>query len=79
MSDRNQAFILQGKLQDNGISDQTLLDFLINNWMTGADALEAMQAALVEFGLEEDEDEDEEEEVEFVNWRESEDMFDENN
>ena len=65
MSDRNQAFILQGKLQDNGISDQTLLDFLINNWMTGADALEAMQAAVEEF-LDEDEEDDDDDDSRII-------------
>jgi hypothetical protein len=78
MSDRNKAFELQERLEENLISSPVLLDFLLNNWMTGAEALEAMQAAVKEF-LDEEEDEDEEEEVEFVNWRESEDMFDENN
>ena len=77
MSDRNKAFELQERLQENGISDTSLLEFLINNHLSGSEALEAMQAALVEFGLE-DEDEDEEED-EFINWRESEDFFDENN
>ena len=57
MSDRNEAFELQEKLQENGISDTSLLEFLVNNYLSGSEALEAMQAALVEFGLE-DEDED---------------------
>jgi hypothetical protein len=58
MSDRNKAFELQERLQENGISDTSLLEFLVNNYLTGANALEAMQMALVEFGLEEDEEED---------------------
>jgi hypothetical protein len=62
MSDRNKAFELQERLEENGISGQTLLDFLVNNWMSGSEVLQAMQAALVNFGLEEEEDEDEEEE-----------------
>ncbi len=57
MSDRNKAFELQQRLQENGISDTSVLEFLVNNWLSGSEALEAMQAALVEFGLEE-EDED---------------------
>lgn len=64
MSDRNKAFELQQRLQENGISDHALLEFLINNWLSGAEALQAMQAALVEFGLE-DEDEDDEEDEEY--------------
>ena len=63
MSDRNTAFELQERLIENGISDNSLVDFLINNWLTGSEALQAMQAALVEFGLEEEE-EDEDEELE---------------
>ena len=63
MSDRNKAFELQERLQENGISDTCLLEFLVNNYLTGADALQAMQAALVEFGLEEEEDEEDELEV----------------
>jgi len=58
MSDRNKAFELQERLQENGISDTSLLEFLVNNYLTGANALEAMQMALVEFGLEEEEEED---------------------
>ena len=75
MSDRNKAFELQERLEENLIGSPVLLDFLLNNWMTGADALEAMQAAVKEFLDEEDEDE----EVDGSSWRDSEDMFDENN
>ena len=73
MSDRNKAFELQERLQENGISGQTLLEFLLNNWMSGAEALEAMQEA-VRVYLDEDE---EDEEVDGSSWRESEDFFDE--
>jgi len=55
MSDRNKAFELQERLIEEGISDSSLVNFLVNNWLSGAEALEAMQAALVEFGLEEEE------------------------
>ena len=61
MSDRNKAFELQERLQENCISDHALLEFLINNHLSGSEALEAMQAALVEFGLEEDDDDDDDE------------------
>ena len=60
MSDRNKAFELQERLQENGVSDTSLLEFLINNYLGGSQALEAMQYALVDFGLE-DEEEDEDE------------------
>jgi hypothetical protein len=58
MSDRNKAFELQQGLQENGISDTSVLEFLVNNWLSGSEALEAMQAALVEFGLDEEEDDE---------------------
>lgn len=66
MSDRNKAFELQGKLEDDGISDHALLEFLINNWLSGAEALQAMQAALVEFGLEEEDQSSDDEEEDFT-------------
>jgi len=69
MSDRNKAFELQERLIEEGISDSSLVNFLVNNWLSGAEALEAMQAALVEFGLEEEEDEEYEPENEdFLNY-----------
>ncbi len=58
MSDRNKAFELQERLIENGISDNSLVEFLINNWLSGSQALQAMEAALVEFGLQEEEDEE---------------------
>ena len=64
MSDRNKAFELQERLEENGISAQSLLDFLVNNYLSGSEVLEAMKSALVEFGLEKEEDEDEEEDDE---------------
>ena len=63
MSDRNKAFELQERLIENGISDNSLVEFLVNNWLSGSEALQAMEAALVEFGLEEEEEEEEELEV----------------
>jgi len=69
MSDRNKAFELQERLIEEGISDSSLVNFLVNNWLSGAEALEAMQAALVEFGLEEEEDEEyEPENDDFLNY-----------
>jgi len=58
MSDRNKAFELQERLIENGISDSSLVEFLVNNWLSGAEASEAMQAALVNFGLDEEDEED---------------------
>ena len=73
MSDRNKAFELQERLQENGISDTSLLEYLVNNYFSGSEVLGAMESALVNFGLE-DEDEDE---VDGSSWRDSEDYFDE--
>jgi len=72
MSDRNKAFELQERLQENGISDTSLLEYLVNNYFSGAEVLGAMESALVNFGLE---DEDEEDEVDGSSWRESEDFL----
>lgn len=58
MSDRNKAFELQERLQENCISDHALLEFLVNNYLSGSEVLQAMQAALVEFGLEDEEDDE---------------------
>jgi hypothetical protein len=71
MSDRNKAFELQERLQENGISAQALLDFVLSDYSSGSYALGAMQSALVEFGLEDDEDDDDEYEPEnddFLNY-----------
>ena len=61
MSDRNKAFELQERLQENGVSYASLLLFLLNDYLGGSQALEAMQYALVEFGLEDEEDEEDDE------------------
>ena len=63
MSNRNKAFELQERLEENNVSAQELLNFLINNYLGGSQALEAMEAALVEFGLEEDEEDEDQYEV----------------
>ena len=68
MSDRNKAFELQERLIEEGISDSSLVNFLVNNWLSGSEALEAMQAALVEFGLEEEDEEYEPENDDFLNY-----------
>lgn len=65
MSDRIKAFELQERLQENGISAQALLDFILNDYSSGSYVLGAMQSALIEFGLDE-EDEDEPENENFL-------------
>jgi len=59
MSDRNKAFELQERLEENGVSHASLLGFLMNDYFSGSAVLGAMQSALIEFGLEEEEEEDE--------------------
>jgi hypothetical protein len=83
-SNRDQAMDLYSELSET-LSAESILDFLILNYLTGSDALEAMQAVKVEFyGEDEDEEENEEEEGEEEDpqlikglWRDSEDFFDE--
>ena len=67
MSDRNKAFELQERLEQNGISAQSLLDYLVNNYFSGSEVLGAMESALVEFDLEDEEEYEEEE------WQDEED------
>jgi hypothetical protein len=55
-TNREKAVILLNKLINNGISDQSLLEFLINDYMDGNDAYQALLAAENEF-FEQDEDE----------------------
>ena len=55
-TNREKAVMLLNKLIDNGISDQSLLEFLINDYMDGNDAYQALLAAENEF-FEQDEDE----------------------
>ena len=74
MSDRNKAFELQERLIENGISDTSLVDFLVNNWLSGSEALGAMEAALVNFGLE-DEDEEDYEDDNYDEYDDDEDRF----
>ena len=74
MSDRNKAFELQERLQENGISDTSLLDYLVNNYFSGAEVLGAMESALVNFGLE-DEDEEDYEDDNYDEYDDDEDRF----
>ena len=41
---RNGAIVILGQLVDEmGVDPQTLLDYLVQNWMSGADAFQAMR------------------------------------
>jgi len=55
-TNREKAVMLLNKLINNGVSDQSLLEFLINDYMDGNDAYQALLAAENEF-FEQDEDE----------------------
>jgi hypothetical protein len=57
-SNRDQAMDLYSELSET-LSAESILDFLILNYLTGSDALEAMQAVEVEFYGEEEEEEEE--------------------
>ena len=77
MTDRNKASELQDYLVENGVSEGSILNHIINNYLSGAEALVVLQSVLKEFLDEEDADEDYEDEVDGSSWRESEDFFDE--
>ena len=41
---RNGALVILGQLTDEmGVDPQVLLDYLVGNWMSGADAFQAMR------------------------------------
>lgn len=41
---RNGALVILGQLtEEMGVDPQTLLDYLVGNWMTGPDAFQAMK------------------------------------
>ena len=42
---RNRALEILQDLRELGVPDASLLDFLIENWLSGDDALAAMEAA----------------------------------
>ena len=77
MNGRERAIDLMDEMLSLGQSPETLLKYVICNYLSGAEAFNAMESAMEEyFG---DEEEDEEDEVDGSSWRDSEDFFDENN
>lgn len=58
MATRNQASDLLAKLRDSGTSDSDILEFILENHMSGPDAVDALKAAMEEFGLDTDEEEE---------------------
>ena len=76
MNGRERAIDLMDEMLSLGQSPETLLKYVVCNYLSGAEAFNAMQCAMEEyFGDEEEEDEDEE--VDGSSWKESEDYFDE--
>ena len=49
MTDRERAFEVQDYLEENGISQGDILSYIINHYLSGAEALEALQSAKDEF------------------------------
>ena len=58
MTDRQKAFTALENLRSNGVSDSKILDYLINDFFSGSQALDAMVNATEEFFPEPDEEED---------------------
>ena len=71
MNSRNRASELLDFLVEQGLSQGDILSYILNNYLSGSEALQALQSVKKEH-LDEDEEEEKEE-----NWRESEDFFDE--
>ena len=76
---RDQAVDLLSELQENGVSAQSILNFILTHSLSGDNALYAMRDAKAEFLDDEDYEDEDEDEVDGSSWRESEDFFDENN
>ena len=59
MSGRSRAIDLMDEMLEQGLSSETLLKYVICNYLSGAEAFNAMESAMEEyFGDEEDEDEE---------------------
>ena len=61
---RDQALDLLEELQENGVSAQSILNFILTHSLSGDYALYAMRDAKAEFLDDEDEDEDEDQNLE---------------
>ena len=60
-TNREKAVVLLDKLIDNGLSEQAILDYLINDYLEGNDAYQALLATEKEFFYSSDEDDDDSE------------------
>lgn len=54
MTDRQKVLDNLAKLRDAGISDERIVDYLLNNWMTSSDAKEATADLLKDEELDDD-------------------------
>ena len=59
-TNRQKAYDALENLRANGIQDSQILDYLVSNFFSGEKALQAMEAATDEFGLDEINEEEEE-------------------
>jgi len=66
-TNRERADELLNNLLDCGVSERSLLEFIINNYMSGTEAVEALVAANEEF-FEDESRFDDEEEIEEDEW-----------
>lgn len=56
MTDRQKALTNLEQLREAGVNDTKIVDYLINNWMTGSDAAEATKDLLIDEGVEDADD-----------------------
>lgn len=61
MTDRQKALTNLEKLREAGVNDTKIVDYLINNWMTGSDAAEATNDLLIDEGIEDADDTEDDE------------------
>ena len=67
MTNRQTAIENLEKLREAGVTDERIVDYLINNWMTGDDAKKATEDLLIDEDLE-DEDEGEADDFTGINF-----------
>lgn len=55
-TNRHQSNVILGKLREIGIDDKEILEYILWQYLSGSQALEAVSEMAIEFGLEEEED-----------------------
>ena len=58
MTDRKKAYEALEELRAAGIQDTTILDYLVNNYLSGSVAKDAMESATEEFNPQDEEEDD---------------------